>query len=451
MVLAAPVTPVPPRTLRRALAVSVVDGGLYGVMIGVSESYLGALAVELGHGDMALAVLASVPMLLGSLAQLAAGPLASALGGRRRLVVAGAALQAACQLGLLVIAATQDRRLWTLLAVKSVFWIAGSAIAPAWNAWMAVLTADISRERYFARRSSIVYLMLLAAYVGAGLHLETGRLAGAVLPAFQLLFVVAFAARLLSAVALRVQAEPADPEGAPSGGTRGRLAQAVRTSSWRVAAYVAAVTFAAWVSGPFFTPYMLHTLRLDFTTYALLTAVAIMVKAIVFPLYHRVSDRLGMLRTLAVAGAGVVLIPVAWSQIRHVPGLMVVEVFSGVAWAGVEFASFQLLLRASPDSCRVEFFSLANAASGLAQVLGGVAGGLVLARLDREYPDVFLLSALLRAGALTLLSVTAMRFAARGPLPRLLTRIVSVRPMAGVERRPVVHDDDGPGRPYGPA
>ena len=262
---------------------------------------------------------------------------------------------------------------------------------------------------------------------------------------------VAFAARLLSAVALRVQAEPADPEGAPSGGTRGRLAQAVRTSSWRVAAYVAAVTFAAWVSGPFFTPYMLHTLRLDFTTYALLTAVAIMVKAIVFPLYHRVSDRLGMLRTLAVAGAGVVLIPVAWSQIRHVPGLMVVEVFSGVAWAGVEFASFQLLLRASPDGCRVEFFSLANAASGLAQVLGGVAGGLVLARLDLEYPDVFLLSALLRAGALTLLSVTAMRFAARGPLPRLLTRIVSVRPMAGVERRPVVHDDDGPGRPYGPA
>lgn len=80
--------------LRAARRLSVLDGMLHAVMLGTGESYLGALAVELGHGGRELALLVTVPMLCGALSQLAAMRLARLVGSRRRLVVAAAAGQA---------------------------------------------------------------------------------------------------------------------------------------------------------------------------------------------------------------------------------------------------------------------------------------------------------------------------------------------------------------------
>src|SRR5690606_31190296 len=83
----------PSPLIKRTLAWSVLDGVLHAVMLGVSESYLGAFAVELGHREAALALLATLPPLCGALCQLAAPWLVGLLGNRKRLVVLGAALQ----------------------------------------------------------------------------------------------------------------------------------------------------------------------------------------------------------------------------------------------------------------------------------------------------------------------------------------------------------------------
>lgn len=62
--------PQDPAKIERSLRLSIVDGLLYGVMVGACESYLGAFAVALGHGSSAIALLVTVPMLFGAIAQL---------------------------------------------------------------------------------------------------------------------------------------------------------------------------------------------------------------------------------------------------------------------------------------------------------------------------------------------------------------------------------------------
>src|SRR5690606_36715638 len=79
--------------IQRALTTSVVEGSLYAVMLGAAESYFGALAVELGHGPSALALLATVPLFVAALSQLATGGLARRL-GRKRVAIEGATGQA---------------------------------------------------------------------------------------------------------------------------------------------------------------------------------------------------------------------------------------------------------------------------------------------------------------------------------------------------------------------
>ena len=71
-----------PRQAALALKVSMLEGCLHAVMVGVTESYLGAFAVELGHGPRALALLATLPLLAGAGSQLLSPWFCAGLGGR---------------------------------------------------------------------------------------------------------------------------------------------------------------------------------------------------------------------------------------------------------------------------------------------------------------------------------------------------------------------------------
>lgn len=75
--------------VQRSLVISVVEGSLNAVMLGAAESYLGALAVELGHGPLSQAWLATIPLACASISQLASGPLAR-VWGRKLITVAAA-------------------------------------------------------------------------------------------------------------------------------------------------------------------------------------------------------------------------------------------------------------------------------------------------------------------------------------------------------------------------
>lgn len=405
-------------------------------MVGVAESYLGALAVELGHDDRALALLTTVPLLCGALAQLAAGTLARLVGGTRRFLVAGATLQALCLSAFVVIAWLEVRSLMWLLLAKVAFWCAGSVIAPAWGTWMGRLTEHIRRERYFAWRSSMVQLVLLCSFTGAGALLAQ-RSEGD-LRVFAFLHLIGLSARLCSALALSRKAEVADDHGAegpPSTSTeRTSLTAAVREANWRVPLYMGMLMLFAHVSVPFYTPYMLRDLQLDYLSFAALTSVSILVKALVFPLLHPIAARFGLRTTLACGGLGISFVATSWAYVTSVPGLAVVQAISGASWGALEFASFQLLLHSAKAEVRLSFLSLASCLQGVAQLSGALLGSLCLDLDGIDYRGVFLLSGIGRA--LALLALVRLEDVHRvRSLFELIARIESVRPGGGAMRR----------------
>jgi len=419
----------------------VVDGVFHAVMLGLSESYLGALAVELGHGDTALALLVTVPLVAGASAQLLAGFVVPLLGSRKRTVVAGATLQALSLLGFVWIAATHQRALAPLLAAKILWWVAGSVIVPPWGAWMADLTEPIRRERYFAWRSAGVQLALLFAVVGGGIVLGRAQAGPEALARFELLFWGGVVARLLSALALSAKRDPASAVEPPSGTTRARLGQALRESSWRVPLYMIGMMFGAHVAIPFFTPYMLRTLALEYEAFGMLNALAVLSKAAIFPLCHRLSAVFGVHRVLTVGAIGVGLIPVLWTLADDVTGIAGIELMGGAVWALLEYASFQVLLGCARAEHRVEFFALYGTFLGLAQLAGSLLGSALLERGGMSYRDAFVLSSVLRLAALVVLVPAIRRLHVR-PL-RLFLRLVGTRPVGGGLARPVIRDQNG--------
>jgi MFS family permease len=385
-----------------ALGMSILEGSLHAVMIGVAESYLGAFAVELGHGPRAQGLLATLPLVLGAICQLSSPLFCAWFGSRKRVAVAGALGQTASMAGLIVIAMCQSTSFSALLAARVGFWVSGGLMAPAWNAWMADLTVNINRSRYFARRSALNHVALLIAFGAAGWALYHAGVR--LMHCYLTLFVVAFFARLTSVGALLLQAdvEPLRPRRALDPHWP-RLGHALSRARVRVALYMACLAFGTQLSAPFFTPYMLRELSLDYKSFAGLSVLSILTKALAFPCCHHWAERLGQRSVLRWGGVGVAVIPLVWAVSSELPALIVAHVLGGAVWAAVESSSYQLLLESAPAEFTAEFFSLSSAATGVAQVGGALLGGLLLGSPHLDYRALFGLSALLRALPLALL------------------------------------------------
>lgn len=411
-------------------------------MVGVAESYLGAFAVELGHTGERLALLSTLPLLAGACCQLFSPKLCVWLGSRKRVAIAGALGQTA-SLGLfLALAASANRELVPLLLAHMVFWISAGCMAPAWNAWMATLTVHTHRPRYFALRSAFNHVALLIAFGAAGYALQ--RAGVQVLHCFVALFGVGFLARLSSVGALLAQVDIAARAHVAQGDASilPRLRHTLGRGQFRVAGYLALLAFGTQLSAPFFTPYMLRELRLDYAQFATLAALSILTKAITFPCCHRIAEGVGLRRLLTWAGVGVAFIPVVWAVSSEFHALIAAHVLGGVFWAAVEYASFQLLLDAAPSDHTAEFFSLSNALTGVAQIAGAMSGGVLLERLG--YSQVFMLSALLRAAPLALLFLVLRPALVPSRVRALYARLVDVRPIAGAAHRSILAASEVP-------
>jgi MFS family permease len=419
----------------RSLKLSIFEGSLHAVMLGAAESYLGALAVELGHGPINQAVLATVPLALAAFAQLTSSVLARKW-GRKQVTIAGAAAQGLAMGSLGLIAILEARDLWSFLAAKCAFFVAGGVLTPTWNSWITALTANVDRQRYFGVRSAVNQVCVLFSFLGAGqlLHRSHGGLG-----TFAVLCSIGLLARLGSSIALVSHADVAEaPVSLPHLSAIARCVEAVRKSNFKVATYMAFMMFGATISTPFFTPYMLRELNMDYGTFTWLSATSVLVKALLFPVYHRVAAKVGLARLLVLAGVGVSMVPIFWALGTNYVWLLITHLLSGAAWAALEFASFQLMMRETHAEYRTEFFSLANSLSGVLQVTGSWIGGVLLRDNVLAYRELFALSGVLRMVPLSVLVFQLPRLPIPKRLFRVPTRSVSVRPSAGTVERPIL-------------
>lgn len=105
------------------------------------------------------------------------------------------------------------------------------------------------------------------------------------------------------------------------------------------------------------------------------------------------------------------------------------------------FSCFWTLL---PRSSAAEFFSLANALTGIARVAGAMSGGVLLGQLSIGYSQLFMLSALLRAAPLALLFVVLRPALVPSRLRAMYARLVDVRPLGGAAHRSILAASEVP-------
>jgi MFS family permease len=429
-------------TIRKDLRLITTDGLLYCVMVGCGEAYFGAFAVAIGMGEILAGLIGSVPLVVGGTLQLITPWMVQRLGSLRRWVVLCATVQALSFLPLAAGAWRGSMPAWLVFVVVSVYWTVNYAQGPAWNTWVATLMPARIRARYFANRTRVVQFGTVFGLVGAGLTLQafkgdSGQTQAVVV--FAGLFLTAGVFRLVASRCLAAQSEPVPiPPDFRSVSPRQFLRRWRHGHDVRLLGYMLAVQAMVQVSGPFFTPFMLVRLELDYGQYMSLIAASFLARSIVLPFIGKLAHARGPRVVLFIGGIGLIPASALWAASDNFWYLLGVQLFTGAVWGCYEIATFLLLFETIPAAERTSVLSLFNFANTLALVGGSLVGASLLGALGEgvsAYHTLFILSSSLRLLTLPLLLLLRMpRFSAT-PMP---TQPLSVRPAMGVMGRPIV-------------
>jgi MFS family permease len=419
--------------LRRSLRASALDGTLAAVMVGFGEMYFAPLALLLGASPFQVGLLATVPMLVGSTFQLLATRLAHRVGDKH-WVVGSAVTQAVVCLLVAAVAWTRAAGFVALLGLVCVYWMLNLGINPAWNAWMGRMVPPSLRSRYLSRRTIPVQLFIFLSIVAAGAilqaseHLPWGPALG-----FAVCFSVAGLARAGSAHFLTRQHDPGKDLKRAEPSLRGAAAGFGRQPYGRLILLIICVIGSVNLSAPYFTPYWLKLLRLNYAQYTVLTAASMIARVVAAPYWGEIARSYGNRRALQVAMVLVMPLSALWVLSDNFAYMLGLQVLAGFAWAGFDLCHILNLFDCTDDRNRAQVLSLFSLMNGTAIVTGSLAGGWLLRWAgDPGYHHLFLLSAAGRAAAILLFApgVGARRPAERS-FANVFVRVITLRPGQG--------------------
>ncbi|GIW39658.1 MAG: MFS transporter [Candidatus Binatia bacterium] len=414
-------------------------------MMGFGESYFLAFALELGASHFQVGLLATVPLLVGSVWQLGAPALAARLGAKQ-WVVGNAVVQATLLASLVAVPWLSAVPFEWFFGLVCVYWASGLGINPVWNAWMGQVVPPVVRQRFFGRRNAVIQLALLSSVLAGGFLVDAAdRWLGKAGTGFSAAFALAALCRLASAYYLGRQRRPPATELRPVLGSE-VLRRAREEPYGQLVALVAALYAAVHLAAPYFTPYMLEELELSYARFTILNATILAARALFSPYWGEVAANFGNRRALQVASLLLVPLSALWAISEDFGYLLGLQVLAGFGWSGFELASLLNFFDCTNERNRPRVLSLYNLATGVAVVAGSVAGGWLLGRTN--YEVLFVTSSALRLLCVSfLLRGVGIRRSGEHRLSAVFARVVTFRPGQGPLLRPVVFEGSGKAEP----
>jgi hypothetical protein len=439
-----------PAENERTLLRSVLDGCAHAAMLGCGEAFLTPFAIALGAEGFVLGLLLTLPLVVGSLAQLLAVRCLNGSWRRRPLVVIPAALQALSWIPLFIVPTTfggYGPELVVLMAVP--YFALGAFGAPAWNSWMGELVEPSRRGDYFGRRDRLRTVCQVVALFSGGWFLSSLEEDGKTIEGFAWLFGLACIARLVSTAYLASMDEPPRSTAvAQKGDSLWSFVRGVPKDNFgRFVLYVACMQAATQLAGPYFALYMLRDLSFSYFQFIVGSSVCILLQALTFHNWGRIGDQFGNLAVLRITGIALPIVPLLWLISPSFEAILIYQAISGLVWAGFNLSAANFIFDNVPPASRARAVAHYNFFVNGGMLVGALTGGLLAPLLPRTLvifgATIELVSSLqclfvLSAGARVIVElafsrvIREVRTVERTQPWRVFLRVVGIQPIRGL-------------------
>lgn len=387
----------------------------------------------LGMPEFGFGLLAALPF-VGALVQLPVSYFIERYGQRKRLFVIAGVVHRLMWLGVAAIPwLVPDAWWWIgLLGLMTISSVAGHAAVPGVLSWLADLVPSRIRGRYFSRRIQVGQLVGLAVTVAIGQAMDAAEVVSPAVLRRTVSLILGASALFGALDFLILWRVPERQAHLPDlGFSLGQLLrQPLADANFRCyLGYSGTMTFSLGYVGQFIWLYVFDVLEMsNRQANALLVALPLLISLLTFPLWGRLTDRLGRRPVLIIAGLCVVHGAAIWVFVTRETwwlGYLPV-VLATAAWPGVEIASFNLLLEIAESKGRLPggegqppstqtrasaYIAVNSVVVAVAGTLSGVFGGALASGLAHWRGTIlgwpltyhgllFLISAALRVVAL---------------------------------------------------
>jgi len=355
------------------------DATAYAVMMGIGETYLSAFALFLRASTPQIGLLSSLPPLLGSLAQILSAALGRMCGRRKPIMLAGAALQAMAWLPIALLPLLFPEAAVPLLIASVVVYHCGAHLAaPQWASLMGDLVPIRRRGRFFARRTRAIAAVTFLSLAIGGLILHESTAAGHTLIGFLVLFGIALVARSISAYHLGRMHDPSGHVAALQLPAETDWWRRLRKSNFvRFSLFYALMQFSVAIASPFFAVYLLRALEFSYVQFMANTGISVLAQFLTLSQWGRISDIFGNRRVLSVTGVMLPLMPLLWIVSPSFWYLLIVQVLSGLSWAGFTLGANNFLYDLIEPRKRATYLAIHNIFASTAIFCGATLGGIL--------------------------------------------------------------------------
>jgi MFS family permease len=418
-------------------------------MTGAGEIYFSAYALFLRASTAQVSFLAAVPPLLGSFAQLFSAWLARRTGERRKIILAGVGLQALSWLLIIWLPYLfSDHAVPILIASVVLYYAFGALSTPLWNSLMGDLVPENKRGRFFARRTRWMSLTSFSSIILAGGLLHLAKLQDQTRLGFLVIFTIAVLARFYSARQLRRMVDPAGVvDGMDPVFTRDLFARLRRSQFARFSIFFALMNFSVAMAAPFFTVYMLRDLGFSYLEFTATTAISVLSQFMTLTMWGRLSDAFGNRLILATAGIAIPVLPLLWLVSTDFWYIAVIQMFSGLAWAGFSLSASNFIYDTVAPAKRARYVAMHSILNSGGIFAGALLGGYLGTHLPAQWelggysihwPSslcwLFLFSGLMR-GVMALIFLPHLREAREvraTSFPSLIYRVTQFHALSGL-------------------
>ncbi len=427
--------------VRESLRASFKDGIFASFMGGVTDHYATPLALFLGATVQQVGLITALPNLLSSLSQFFAVRVIYWIGGRVKLLVSLVFSQASLILCIAILPSLEiPSRVQLLLVLLILAALCGGLAGPAWGSLMSDYIPSSKRGRYFGWRNRTIGAVALGSVITSGLILNSFREVSYA-AGFLIIFSLAALARYASAYFIKQMDEPPHRRDPASDFTFLMFVARFRESNFlKFVVFCACLTFATYLSAPFFAVFMLRDLQLSYLTYMALQVCSSFASLVALPLWGKHADLVGNVRVLRLSSFFAALVPAFWLWSRDPAYLMLVQIWGGFSWSGVTLSAANFIYDAVTPQKRVRCIAYFNVINGVALFLGSSLGGFLAVRLPPLFGysllSLFALSCLCRLFFYLLLSRSfrEVRPTHEIAIHELFFSVVGIRPLVGRAR-----------------
>jgi len=365
-----------------------------------SNAYAPASLIAAGAGSSTVAMLSTLNNFVAAFLYTKVPTVIQRMGSRKKAVLLLAFLDAIGWFPLIAILLffKPINPLW-LIPCWIFNLIPGMLLAPARSSWLADLVPANIRGRYFGMRAAIsgaVYIGTFFIFSGVLELFHERELIG-----FALLFFVAFAADIICfLVYAKIHNTPVTPEKGANFGFFDFLGETRQRNLGKFILFVASFQFTVYIASPFFAPYMLIDLHFTYIFFALVFASEFLAKVLIVTIWGKYADKVGNLKVMKIVSFAIPFVPLLWLVSHNVFYLVLVQLFSGVCWAGFDLCSGNFIYEAAPLGKRLKYIAYHKALTTLFMAGGALIGayllGVVRPVLGYNILALFVLSGVLR-------------------------------------------------------